>query len=170
MERKNRGAASREDRKINYVDGSVVRKIDAAPKLKPSVETEEEQQRRRERRKRKQRARRRWERAQQMNKGYVVFLTMAVGIVATAAAYLIYLQADINTTMDHVANLKGEVAELRADNDATEKKQESEIDLEKIRDIAINQLGMVYPTKDQIINYHVQKNDYMNQYEDIPNK
>ena len=58
----------------------------------------------------------------------------------------------------------------RADNDAAEKRIETAVDLSTIKDIAMNQLGMSYAGPDQIIHYTVDKEDYMNQFEDIPNK
>ena len=66
--------------------------------------------------------------------------------------------------------VESQVAELNADNDAAEKRIETAVDLATIKDIAMNQLGMSYAGPDQIIHYTVDKEDYMNQFEDIPNK
>lgn len=172
MEKDSGNAARRKvsSKKTEYVEGNTVRRMEAAPDIRRKLETEEERQRSREQRKRQNRAKRNQQRALQMNKSYVFFLTFAVGIVAMTAAYTVQLQADINTKMDTVASLKSQVEELKADNDSAEKKLESTIDLDSIKDIAINQLGMVYPAKDQIVYYDIKKSDYMNQYEDIPSK
>ena len=43
-----------------------------------------------------------------------------------------------------------------------------EVDLEKIRDIAINELGMVYAQEDQVVLYDSEGSDYVRQYADIP--
>ena len=40
--------------------------------------------------------------------------------------------------------------------------------LSEIKDKAINELGMVYATSNQIVYYSVDGSDYMSQYHDIP--
>ena len=42
------------------------------------------------------------------------------------------------------------------------------VNLEEVRDRAINDLGMGYATSDQIIEYQNPVNDYVKQYESIP--
>ena len=42
--------------------------------------------------------------------------------------------------------------------------------MDEVRNKALNDMGMIYPTKDQIIYYNVDNEDYMNQYQDIPEK
>jgi hypothetical protein len=44
------------------------------------------------------------------------------------------------------------------------------VDLNEIKDIAMNQLGMTYASEDQIIYYSVENSNYMDQYSDIPQK
>ena len=61
-------------------------------------------------------------------------------------------------------------SELKAYNDPAVNRIETAVDLATIMDIAMNQLGMSYAGPDQIIHYTVDKEDYMNQFEDIPNK
>ena len=87
-----------------------------------------------------------------------------------AAVLYIRLQSGITTHLKTISALESQVAELKADNDAAEKRIETAVDLATIKDIAMNQLGMSYAGPDQIIHYTVDKEDYMNQFEDIPNK
>ena len=42
------------------------------------------------------------------------------------------------------------------------------LDLNAIKDAAINRLGMKSATQDQIVYYSVDNNNYMDQYNDIP--
>lgn len=72
--------------------------------------------------------------------------------------------------MKSVAVLESQVADIKADNDANLKRINTSVDLESIRNKAVNELGMVYPAKDQIIYFQIDQTDYMNQYEDIPEK
>ena len=44
----------------------------------------------------------------------------------------------------------------------------SSVDLEYVRDTAINKLGMVYASSGQVVTYNDQDGDYVRQYEDVP--
>ena len=70
--------------------------------------------------------------------------------------------------MKEVAALESQVADMKADNDARYKEITSSTDLNAIKDAAINRLGMKYATQDQIVYYSVDNNNYMDQYNDIP--
>lgn len=57
---------------------------------------------------------------------------------------------------------------MKLANDTKYDETMASVDLEKIKDIAINELGMVYAEQGQIINYNSQDGDYVRQYEDVP--
>ena len=57
---------------------------------------------------------------------------------------------------------------MKLANDTKYDETMASVDLEKIKDIAINELGMVYAQEGQIINYNSQDGDYVRQYEDVP--
>ena len=150
-----------------YVDGNTVRRMEAAPDYR----REREEQKRQEERMRKQRvASRNQERVAHMNRGYVAFLAFATALIAGAAAMYVNLQSSINVHMKTISALESQVSDLRADNDATEKRIEASVDITDVKSTAVNELGMVYAGADQIIHYTIEKEDYMNQYEDIPEK
>ena len=67
-----------------------------------------------------------------------------------------------------ITRLQAEVEVLRDDNNAYEARINSSVDLEYIRDFAINQLGMIYPTEGQVVYYNLTESDYVRQYQDIP--
>ena len=71
--------------------------------------------------------------------------------------------------MKSISSLESQISDTKADNDALQKRINTSADLNSVKDIAMNQLGMTYATPDQIIYYTVDKEDYMNQYSDIPN-
>ena len=54
------------------------------------------------------------------------------------------------------------------DNNAYEARINSSVNLEQIRDVAMNQLGMVYPTDGQVVYYDQTEADYVRQYQDVP--
>ena len=125
-----------------YIDGNTVRKLEAAPDY-------------------------RREQSAHMDLGYVAFLSVSLLVMCVAAVLYIRLQSGITTHLKTISALESQVAELKADNDAAEKRIETAVDLATIKDIAMNQLGMSYAGPDQIIHYTVDKEDYMNQFEDI---
>lgn len=161
----------------NYIDGNTVRKLQTEPQRR-SEETHQELVRRREQerelreRKRNARAaaRKNQERALQMSPGYVVFLAGAMAVMVGVFACYLHLQAELTSSMKNVAALESEVLDLKTDNDAQQARINTSVDLESIRQKAIEELGMVYPAEDQIIYFEVDTTDYMNQYEDIPEK
>ena len=62
------------------------------------------------------------------------------------------------------------MTDITTDNAATRKRIETSVDLNHVKDIAVNQLGMVYASSNQIMYYEIANDDYMNQYSDIPSK
>ena len=44
----------------------------------------------------------------------------------------------------------------------------SSVDMEYVRDVAINKLGMVYAAQGQVQTYDSQEGDFVRQYEDVP--
>ena len=154
-------------KKTYYVNGSTVRQLEALPVRKERIDRtkiREEQQKKR----RRNAARRNRERALHMNRGYVTFLTLCVGIVAFAAVSLVQIQSQVTQRMEHIAALESQITDLKADNDARYKEIVTSVDLDYIKDVAMNQLGMQYAREDQIIYYSVENHNFMDQYSDIP--
>ena len=150
-----------------YIDGNTVRKLEAAPDYRRE---QEEKQREEIRQRNRRMEQKNQEKSAHMDLGYVAFLSVSLLVMCVAAVLYIRLQSGITTHLKTISALESQVAELKADNDAAEKRIETAVDLSTIKDIAMNQLGMSYAGPDQIIHYTVDKEDYMNQFEDIPNK
>ena len=150
-----------------YVNGSTVRQLDAQPVRKERIDRTKikEQQ---DKKRRRRAAKRNRERALHMSRGYVAFLTLCVGVVAFAAVALIQTQSQVTQRMEHIAALESQITDLKADNDARYKEIVTSVDLDYIKDVAINELGMQYATEEQIIYYSVENNNFMDQYSDIP--
>ena len=154
-----------------YTEGNTVRKVEAVP----SERDYREERRRREAReqeeeqKRKKRiARQTQEKALRESRRYVMFLTMGVLIFGLFAGIYITIQSDITARMKTISKLESQISDLKAENDEAYKRISTAVDLEAIKDTAINELGMFYATSDQIIYYTVDNDDYMNQYIEIP--
>ena len=97
-----------------------------------------------------------------------MFLTMGVLIFGAFSGMYIKLQSDVTARMAHIASLESQISDLRAENDEAYKRISTAVDLEAIKETAINEYGMFYATENQIIHYTVDRDDYMNQYIEIP--
>ena len=105
-----------------------------------------------------------------MGKGYVAFLSACVALAALASVTYIQLQSSVSHRMRNISALEGQIAELKADNDAQYKSLTTSMDLNEIKRIAMDELGMQYAGEDQIVYYTIDNSNFMDQYRDIPTK
>ncbi len=153
-----------------YIDGNTVRRVETVPDEHRQRRERIDREREEKRRSSKRVARRNQEKALRMSRGYVMFLSMAVVLTCLFCAAYIRLQSDLTGRMNRISKLESQVTDITTDNAATRKRIETSVDLNHIKDVAVNQLGMVYASPDQIMYYEVASDDYMNQYGDIPSK
>ena len=143
-----------------YVEGTAVRKLAAEPAreiprqpLVPEVS-------------RATRANR--QRATQMSLGYVIFLAATAVATLFLCVNFVQLKAQLTTQTEIVARKEAELSVLKADNDAFYNNVAASADLEYIREMAINKLGMKYPNEGQIIYFNTAGNSYVRQYQEVP--
>jgi cell division protein FtsL len=148
-----------------YINGNTVRELDS-PVRQPS-RTRQEREIAKRRKSRRNAARRNRQRAMEMNRGFVAFLSVCVIIIACMAAMYINVQSQVTARMKNVAALQTQVIDLQADNDARYKTLTSSVDLNHVKEIAMDELGMTYPKESQVIYYTIDNSNYMDQYEDI---
>ena len=98
----------------------------------------------------------------------MVAMIGATALVMVLCVSYINLRAEYNKRLNHVTSLKSQLVNLVETNNVYEKRIEASVNLEEIRDRAINELKMVYPSEGQIQYYHIDNTDYMEQYRDIP--
>lgn len=108
------------------------------------------------------------ERAYHMDLGYVAFLALALFVAGYVLIGYIQMQADLTSQVGTIAALESELNSLRLANDEELVRINSSINLEDIKRIAIGELGMVYATEGQIVNYTNEGSDYVRQLGDIP--
>ncbi len=137
------------------VQGNTVRLVQAAP------QTREEEYRR-------SRVREVRERAMSMNLSYVLFLTIAAVAVVTICIYFLKLQATSTQLQKKTVSLQTNLKEIKIENDIVYNEILSGIDLEKVRETAVDEFGMDYPSEDQFVYYDAASSDYVKQYEEIP--
>ncbi len=155
----------KQDRKIErnsavrYTDevvwGNTVRVVETAPQTR-----EEEYKRDRVEKVR--------ERALSMNLNYVLFLTIAAVTVVAVCIYFLKLQATSTQLQKKTVSLQTNLKEIKMENDIVYNEILSGVDLEKVRETAIEDLGMTYPSEKQFVHYSPVSSDYVKQYEEIP--
>ena len=103
-----------------------------------------------------------------MNIGSV--LSMAIAMVAAGfiLTWYLTLQSDITNSVKHIAALESELNQLRRDNDENYSRITSNVDLEEVKRVAIQELGMTYAREGQIVIFNGEGSDYVRQTGDIP--
>ena len=126
------------ERRTTYVDGAAVRKLRAGE--------QPERRRRQEDR----------------------FSVNTVRRVKAKERMGLKLQADNTARAKNITALETQLSTLKDENDDEYNRVTTSVDLEKIRDIAMNELGMVYANEDQVVLYDDEGSDYVKQYAEIP--
>lgn len=154
--------------KTYYINGNVVRELEESQPVRRDSAARRELEEAKRKKNRRKAARRNRENAMAMSRGYVFFLSLCVIAVAGAAFSLIKIQSSVTQRMKEVAAIESQITDLKAENDAKYKEISTSIDLNYVKDVAINQLGMKYPSPEQVVYYSVENTNYMDQYRDIP--
>ncbi len=103
-----------------------------------------------------------------MNSAYVIFLAVAAVMALIVCVNYVQLQSRITSRSKNITAMQEELAELREENNTKYNAVMDSVNLEEIRDKAQNELGMVYASPEQIVEYDNPATDYVKQYEDIP--
>ena len=101
------------------------------------------------------------EKAHHMNVGYILFLSGALLACAICLISYVQKQSELTTKIAQVSRMEKELNTLKLSNDEEYTRINSNINLEEIRRIAIEELGMSYAEEGQVILYQKNKKDYM---------
>lgn len=142
-----------------YIDGNVVRRVQTVPK---------QDRRQQQKRSASINARRNREKALRMNLPYVVFLTVASIATVFVCINFLKLQAQGITYRTEIANLESKLSTMKLANDNAYEDAVSSVNMDEVKTIAINELGMEYADEGQVITYSNQDGDYIRQYQEIP--
>lgn len=146
-----------------YIRDNVVRK----PKFEENPEIEyghaDQGQINRERRNNK-------EFAQAMNRRYISFLLISAMIVFASAAFYLTQISNAAAEKKEIQQLEAQLATLKSENNETQSRMNASVNADELKRIAMEELGMVYAGKQQIVSYDYEESDYVRQYESIPKK
>lgn len=104
------------------------------------------------------------------NKMALTITMTALILVSFSLIRYLELQAQIAGRADTISELEEQYVALKTQNDLKEAELNSNIDYDKILSIAVNELGMVYANKDQVVVYSSEKMEVVKQLENIPQK
>ena len=151
------GTRSGQTRNHIYVYGNTARQLDVREAIREKP-----------RKKPNYAIRKNREKAMLMNHGYVLFLAFA--LVKSGAVLISYirLQSDITNSLNHIATLESQLNDLKLSNDEVYSRIESSVNLEEIKRIAIEELGMTYAAEGQVVEYSAEGSDYVRQLAEIP--
>lgn len=138
------------------MDGNTVRRVEEVPQRKKKQVSTATQ---------KNRARN-----MQMSKGYVMFLAVMCVAVLFACVHFLKLKSELTEQKSQLTSEELKYSQLKAENDAYYSETISSVDLDAIRKKAIEELGMKFPTEDQIKYYTPGGSSYVRQYQDVPEK
>ncbi len=142
-----------------YVDGTAVRKLETLPaettkrRQTPSTSLSTKKNR---------------ERALQMNFGYVLFLTAAAVATVFMCVTFLQLQAKGTRLQEQVTALEARLDAAILENDSDYNRIMTGVDMERVKEVAMNDLGMIFAKKSQIVTYEVNDGDYVRKYSDVP--
>lgn len=150
-------------RNMYYIDGSAARKMNMAPAREAEPQIREP-----ERRKVSKSVPKSFDKALAFNLGYTMFVVAAVFIIVCACGYMLFMEARVSDQQTHINEMEAQLENIKSDNNAMSISLENMYTIDDIYNIASNELGMVYAKKGQIIYYESANEDYVKQYQDVP--
>lgn len=151
-----------------YIKGSAVRKLSPSPKRQNPGKSSQELEEIRRRKSRRNAARRNRERNMAMGVGYACFLCVCSVVCAAVCFFWITTQSHNSHLKKQVMQMQNQVSDLQMENNQKYKNITTSMDINHVKEVAIYELGMDYPSEEQVVYYSVEKNNYMDQFADIP--
>lgn len=145
-----------------YIYGNTVRQAEVMP------QRQEEPRKEHKKKKLDRQILKNRRKAMRMNPAYVMFLSIAAVAALVVCVWYLQVRAELTSRTEHITELQQELADAKEENTTRYNVVMDSVNLEEVRDRAINDLGMGYATSDQIIEYQNPVNDYVKQYESIP--
>lgn len=143
-----------------YVYGNTVRQPEVLPRRQHEVEQPARRTSSQVRKNRK--------RALFMSPAYVTFLAVAACLAVFVCIQYLQLQTSLRNQSANITSLQRELASLTEENDTAYNVTMDSVNMEDIRNRAMNEMGMVYASEGQVVTYDSPSSDSVTQYEEIP--
>ena len=139
-----------------YVEGNTARSLDTVRELQQPV------------RRTDLNVRRPQEKSRYMNLPYVLFLTAAMVITGIMLIGYLQTQSNLTVSIKKVAALESQLNDMRLSNDEQLDRINTSLDMEEIKRIAIEELGMTYAKEGQVVTVSGEGSDYVRQLVAMP--
>jgi cell division protein FtsL len=107
-------------------------------------------------------------RSQAFDFTYTAIIVLAFLVMVASSAYMLRLEQRVREQETNITKLSSQLDTLKSENMSYSDSLENMYTLDEIYKIATRELGMVYSTKGQIIYYDSANEDYVTQFEDVP--
>lgn len=153
-----------------YVYGTEARALNSVvQQVQPDIEKIQREKRLREQRKREKIANNReMLRMHKINMLYTAAAVVVVAFMFAVCVQYLELQSGVKNAANDVARLEAKLTQLTVKNDETKMEIDGSIDYDELLRIAVEELGMAYPIRGQIVEYESSESEYVKQYKDIP--
>lgn len=146
----------------DYEDGSALRKVQAVPQELPEEFPDEQNVRQRRPGSRARRA--------QMTPAFLAGMTVLCAATVAMIVGFLCLKEKLTEQKRNIASIESQINDLKEDNDAYYNKVIASVDLDAIREAAMNRLGMKNADESQIQYYDTDGSSYVRQYQEVPEK
>lgn len=144
----------------DYIYGNTVRQPEVLPRRQREVDQPE--------RRTSTQVRKNRNKALFMSPAYVTFIAVAACIAVVVCIQYLQLKTDLRNQANSITSLQRELTDLIEENDTAYNVTMDTVNLEAIRNRAMNEMGMVYASDGQVVEYDSPNSDSVTQYEEIP--
>lgn len=99
-----------------------------------------------------------------------IVMIAAVIIIGFLCAKYVDVQSDLGTRTQKISAMESKLNDLKNKNNEEYSRIIGTVDLEQIKKIAMDELGMTYPNENQIVEFKNDKSDYVRQFANVPEK
>ena len=103
-----------------------------------------------------------------INVPYVLTLLVVTLLFGYLCFSYLKVNASLNASMNRIASLEQQLVKARAENAVMENRLSAQMDLEEVFRIAVEEMGMVYPDENEVVEYTEQMREYVRQHENVP--
>ena len=95
-------------------------------------------------------------------------LTVVCVVTLLLCVHYLQLRSQVIHQNETIAEMESALSRLKAENDAYADEAQSSLDMEAVKETALNELGLHYATESQIRYYNADDESYVRQYENVP--
>lgn len=115
----------------------------------------------------RQDSQKRQEKSVRMDLKYVILCMVGLCVILGIVIGFVKIRSELTESIERVSHLENTYINLKNDNNEEEERILNSVDMDEVKRIAIEELGMHYAKDGQIIIYADEMNDYVRQYSDM---